>query len=310
MRELVIAGRRIADDEPCYTIAELGHNHGGSLETAKKMIRVAAACGASAAKLQKRDNATLYSADLLNQPYENEHSYGPTYGAHRAALEFGQRDYLACLAQAEASNVTCFATAFDEPSVDFLAALKVPAIKIPSGGLTDGRLLEYASQTGIPLLVSTGGGTWCDVDIAHKLLSNGRSPFALLHCTAAYPVLNYGELNLLAIVEMRSRYPETVIGWSGHDSGIAMALIAYAYGARIIEKHFTLNRASKGTDHGFSLEPVGLRKLVRDLERARAASGDGCKRWYDSERKPIAKMRRVPTADGLRVTGALDASSY
>lgn len=303
MRELTISGRRIADDESCYVIAELGHNHGGSLETAKKMIRTAAGCGVSAVKLQKRDNLTLYSQALLDQPYENENSYGPTYGAHRTALEFGERDYIACQAQASAAGVTCFATAFDERSVHFLVDIKAPAIKIPSGGLTDVNLLECAAATGLPLIVSTGGGTWDDVDIAVNVLARGRSPFALLHCTAAYPVLNHAELNLLAIVEMRHRYPETVIGWSGHDSGIAMALVAYTYGARIIEKHFTLDRASKGTDHAFSLEPVGMRKLCRDLERARIASGDGVKKFYESERKPIAKMRRVETPDGLRVAG-------
>lgn len=307
MRELTIAGHRIADDAPCYVIAEIGHNHGGSFDTARKMIQTAATCGASAVKLQKRDNDTLYSSALLDAPYENEHSFGKTYGEHRKALEFGAKEYLACRSVASVARVDFFATAFDEASADFLMEIDVPAIKIASGGLTDRALLSYVSRLGRPLIVSTGGGTLEDVDDAVNVLIAGRSPFALLHCTAAYPVLNYGELNLLAIVEMRQRYPDTVIGWSGHDSGIAMALVAYAYGARIIEKHFTLNRAMKGTDHAFSLEPAGLRKLVRDLERAHVASGDGHKRVYDSERKPIAKMRRRDTPLGLRVTGEVHA---
>jgi len=305
VRELRINGHRIADDTPCYVIAELGHNHGGSYETAKKMITTAAGCGADAVKLQKRDNETLYSAHLLDAPYENEHSFGHTYGQHRTALEFGPKEYLACRAMAYAAKIDFFATAFDERSVDFLGEIDVPAIKLASGALTDGPLLRYASTTGCPLILSTGGGTWADVDRAVNTLAAGRSPFALLHCTAAYPVRNYGELNLLAIVEMRQRYPEVVIGWSGHDPGISMALVAYAYGARIIEKHFTLNRASKGTDHAFSLEPKGLATLCEDLKRAHEAKGDGVKRCYDSERAPLAKMRRIDTPFGRRITGQL-----
>lgn len=306
MRELTIGTHRIADDQPCYVIAEIGHNHGGNVQTATKMIKAAAAAGATACKLQKRENATLYSQELLNQPYDNENSFGKTYGEHRAALEFNLQQYISCRAVAKSWMVDFFATAFDEASADFLMEVDVPAIKIASGGLTDGPLLNYVSQLGKPVILSTGGGDWADVDAAVDILACGGSPFALLHCTAAYPVLNYAELNLLAIVEMRARYPDVVIGWSGHDSGIAMSLVAYAYGARIIEKHFTLNRAMKGTDHAFSLEPAGLRKLCRDLERAHVASGDGLKRLYDSERKPLSKMRRVCTEfDGLKITGEL-----
>lgn len=307
MREFFIGTRRIDDNEPPYVIAELGHNHGGKTETAVAMIKSAARCGASAVKLQKRENATLYSRELLEQPYDNENSFGKTYGEHRAALEFGLQQYISCRTVAGSFGVGFFATAFDERSADFLMEVGVPAIKIASGGLTDLALLHYAASLGVPLVLSTGGGTWEQVDAAVNVLTAGVSPFALLHCTAAYPVLNYAELNLLAIVEMRARYPETVIGWSGHDSGIAMSLVAYAYGARILEKHFTLNRAMKGTDHAFSLEPAGLRKLCRDLARAHEAKGDGAKRLYDSERKPLAKMRRSMTADGLRVTGELPA---
>lgn len=307
VREFFIGTRRIADDEPPYVCAEIGHNHGGSVETAVKMIKVAARCGVDAVKLQKRDNARLYSRELLEQAYSNENSYGATYGEHRHALELGLKQYVSCRTVAGSFSVDFFATAFDEASADFLCEVDVPAIKIASGGLTDLALLQYVGSLGTPIILSTGGGSWADVDAAVNVLLAGSSPFALLHCTAAYPVWNYAELNLLAIVEMRARYPETVIGWSGHDSGIAMSLVAYAYGASIIEKHFTTNRALKGTDHAFSLEPSGMQKLCRDLERAYEAKGDGVKRMYESERKPLAKMRRMPTCDGLRVTGELPA---
>jgi sialic acid synthase len=305
VRELIINGHRIADDTDAYVIAEIGHNHGGSYETAKKLIQMSAAAGASACKLQKRENDTLYSSAMLDAPYEHEHSYGKTYGEHRRALEFGAKEYLACRTMAGVCRVDFFATAFDEPSVDFLMIVDVPAIKLASGSLTDFALLKHAASYGKPLILSTGGGTYAQVDAAVETLLAGKSPFALLHCTAAYPVQNYGELNLLAIAEMRARYPDTIIGWSGHDPGISMALVAYAYGARIIEKHVTLNRAGKGTDHAFSLEPKGLQTLCEDLKRAHLASGDGMKRMYESERGPLSKMRRMETPFGRKVTGQL-----
>jgi sialic acid synthase len=189
--------------------------------------------------------------------------------------------------------------------VDFLMIVDVPAIKLASGSLTDFALLKHAASYGKPLILSTGRRDLRASGCRGRNAAGGEVPFALLHCTAAYPVQNYGELNLLAIAEMRARYPDTIIGWSGHDPGISMALVAYAYGARIIEKHVTLNRANKGTDHAFSLEPKGLQTLCEDLKRAHLASGDGMKRMYESERGPLSKMRRMETPFGRKVTGQL-----
>ena len=139
-----------------------------------------------------------------------------------------------------------------------------------------------------------------EIDRAVETL--GSCPHAILHCTASYPLVPH-EANLRVIGVLRQRYPETVIGFSSHSPGLMLSLVAYAFGARIIEHHVTLNRASKGTDHGFSLEPKGLQTLVEDLEKARVAIGDGVKRFYQSERAPIAKMRRVLTEEGLRIVG-------
>ena len=299
MSELTIDGRRIGDNEPAYVIAEIGGNHGGNLDTATAMIRMAATCGVSAVKLQKRDNANLYTQALLDEPYANENSFGATYGEHRAALEFGREEYRICQSVAQARKVTLFATAFDERSADFLMELEVPAIKIASGDLTNTPLLKHVSTFGVPIVVSTGGGSETDIERAVSAL--GRAQIALLHCTASYPVRNFAELNLRCILALRHRYPECVIGWSGHDTGIAMALVAYALGARIIEKHVTLDRSSKGTDHAFSLEPAGLKRLVRDLERARVAVGDGIKVRYPSEEGPLRKMAKsLVAAHALR----------
>jgi N-acetylneuraminate synthase/sialic acid synthase len=270
------------------------------------MIRIAKAAGASAVKFQKRENETLYSRAILEQPYENEHSFGKTYGEHRAALEFSRTQYVCCQVEAHRSDVIFFATAFDEPSVDFLMHLNVPAIKIASGGLTDLALLRHVAEARVPVVLSTGGGTYKDIDLAANEIAKVHHEFAILHCTAAYPVRDYAELNLVCIENLRMLYPDTVIGWSGHDSGIAMSLVAYTLGARIIEKHFTLNRANRGTDHAYSLEPAGLTKLCRDLSRAHVALGDGVKTYLPSEVGPISKMRRRETPEGLRIDGTKD----
>lgn len=306
MRQIKIADRLIDDASPCYVIAEIGSNHGGSLDTALQMIRIAAACGAAAVKFQIRENRTLYSAELLNQPYENENSYGKTYGEHREALELSTQSLVHCMNEAVMSKVDCFSTAFDEPSVDKIVQLGMPAIKIASGGLTDKRLLRHAALSGLPIILSTGGGTMREIDVAVQLITCYTHKLAVLHCTAAYPVRDFAELNLRCIATLRDAYPELVIGWSGHDSGIAMSVAAYTLGARIIEKHFTTNRANRGTDHAFSLEPSGLSKLCRDLARSHSAMGDGIKRFLGSEVGPISKMRRRETPDGWRITGERD----
>ena len=295
MRKLSIDGNKYDDSSLPFVIAELGHNHQGNLETCLQMIRAAAYSGASAVKLQKRSNIDLFTKAAFDAPYNSENAYGPTYGLHREALEFGKEEYKECILEAKRNNITFFSTAFDFQSVDFLMNLGVPAIKIASGDLKSTPLLKYASTLGVPLIVSTGGADLSDVDRAVELLSSAGSDFAILQCTAGYPP-KYEELNLRVISTFRERYPNTVVGYSGHDSGIAMSLVAYVLGARVIEKHFTLNRAMKGTDHAFSLEPGGMRKLVRDLERAQISLGDGEKRVYDSELAPIRKMGKMIVA--------------
>lgn len=291
VRSFPFAGQTITDDSPCLLIAEIGNNHGGAVQTAIELITTIAECGWSAAKLQCRDNETLYTRQLRSQPYDNPNSFGSTYGAHRDALELRPVDLIDCLSAANDLSLPLFATAFDEQSATRIAELGMPAIKIASGSVTDEPLLTYVSRLGLPVILSTGGSSDRQIRDAVDLL-DPKVPLALLHCTAAYPVRDWSELNLRCILTLRKDYPDLVIGWSGHDSGIAMSMIAYTFGARIIEKHVTLNRAMKGTDHAFSLEPAGMRKLARDLSRAHLALGDGEKRVYDSERGPIAKMRR------------------
>ena len=289
MPELVIDGRLINLEGDCYVIAEVGHNHQGDLETARQLFRAAQEAGAEAVKLQKRDNRSLYTRAMYTQPYDHENSFGATYGEHREALEFGESQYRELQHYARELGITLLATAFDFPSVDFLAKLEMPAYKIASGDLTNIPLLKYAAQVGKPLIVSTGGGSIDDVQRAYDAVMPINPQLCLLQCTASYPV-DPGDMNLRVISTYRRLFPDLIIGLSDHQNGIAMAVAAYVLGARVVEKHFTLNRAMKGTDHAFSLEPAGLRKLVRDLRRARAALGDSLKRPLPCEAKPLFKM--------------------
>jgi sialic acid synthase len=289
MRKLEIAGVEINEDAPCYVVAEIGHNHMGSVETAKELFKSAAECGVDAVKLQKRDNRSLFTRDYYDRAYDSEDSYGATYGAHREALEFGRDEYEELKRYAGELGVAFFSTAFDFASADFLAELDVPAFKMASGDLTNTPLLRYVAELGKPMIVSTGGGTLDDVRRAYETVTEVNPQVAFLQCTAGYPAA-WDELDLRVIDTYRELFPDVVVGFSSHDNGIAMAVAAYVLGARIVEKHFTLNRAWKGTDHRFSLEPQGLRKMVRDLKRTHAALGDGAKTMYPSEAAPIMKM--------------------
>jgi len=297
-RSVEIAGVTISDADECYVIAEIGHNHQGSLERAIELVTEAKRCGAHAVKLQKRNNRGLYTREAYERPYENENSYGSTYGAHREALEFGLAEYQELKACCDELGIAFFATAFDFASADFLAELDMPAYKIASGDLTNTPLLRYVAEIGKPVIFSTGGGTFDDVRRAYDTIVELNDQVAVLQCTAGYPAA-WEELDLNVIRTYREFFPEAVVGFSSHDNGIAMAVASYVLGARIVEKHFTSNRALKGTDHVFSLEPQGLSKMVRDLQRTRLALGDGEKKMYPSEVSPVTKMSKklVATLD-------------
>jgi sialic acid synthase len=314
VRELTIDGRRIADDTGCFVIAEIGHNHQGSVEKALELFVLAKQAGVDAVKLQKRDNRRLFTRALYDSPYEHENSFGATYGEHREALELDRGAYAELQACARELGLVFFATTFDEASADMLEELDLPAYKIASGDLRNTPLLRHVASFGKPLIVSTGGATLEDIDRAVEAVTAISPDLCLLQCTAAYPAA-VEELNLGVITTLRDRYPELVIGLSDHQDGIAMAPVAYMLGARVIEKHFTSSHTAKGTDHAFSLMPEGMRKLVRDLRRVPVAIGDGVKRPLPSEEKPLEKMgkklvaARYLPAGHVLVAGDLVAKS-
>lgn len=289
MMSLRIEGTLVHDDTGCYVIAEIGHNHQGRMDKAKEMFRAAKECGVNAVKLQKRDNHSLFTKAMYESPYDHENSFGTTYGAHREALEFHWDEYAELKRYAEELGLSLLATAFDFSSADFLAELGIAGYKVGSGDLKNTPLLKHVAQFGKPVFVSTGGGTIEDVHRAYDAIMPINSQLCLLQCTGSYPV-EPEDMNLRVITTYRERFPDVVIGLSDHQNGIAMAVVAYTLGARVVEKHFTLNRAWKGTDHSFSLEPPGMRRLVRDLRRARVALGDGIKRPLSCETKALFKM--------------------
>jgi sialic acid synthase len=299
LRELTIDGQRIADDTDCYVIAEIGHNHQGDLDKARQLFLRAKECGVRAVKLQKRDNRSLYTKAMYDRPYEHENSFGRTYGEHREVLEFGREEYLELQAYARQLGLTFFATAFDVPSADFLARLDVPAYKIASGDIRNLPLLRHVAGLQKPMIISTGGATLAEVDEACQAILPLNSRLCVLQCTATYPT-EPEEMNLRVIETLRNRFPGVVVGLSDHYNGIAMAVVAYMLGARVIEKHFTLNHTWKGTDHALSLEPIGMHKMIRDLQRARIALGDGVKRMLPSEAGAVMKMgKKLVATRGL-----------
>jgi N-acetylneuraminate synthase/sialic acid synthase len=297
--DLVVDGRAITRDGTAYVIAEIGHNHQGDVEKAKALVRAARECGADAVKLQKRDNARLYTRALYDAPYDNEHSFGRTYGEHREALELSASEWLELREFSKEEGITLFGTVFDESSADLLGELDMPAFKIASGDLTNIPLLRHVAKLGRPIFLSTGGGSMEDVERAVEAIHDHNQQLCVLQCTASYPC-EVEELNLGVIETYRERFPDLVVGLSDHQSGIAMSLVAYMLGARVIEKHFTLNHAWKGSDHAFSLMPEGMRRLVRDLHRIPDAVGDGAKHRLPSEERPLEKMgKKLVAARGL-----------
>ena len=286
--EVVLDGITVGSNRPPYIIAEGGHNHMGDIEECKRLMSMTRDAGANAFKIQKRDNKELYTKKFYNSNYNSENSYGPTYGEHRDYLEFTLGQYLELQQFANYLGITFIATAFDLNSLDFLEELDVPFYKIASGSITNPLLLRRVARLGRPILASFGGATDTEVFRAVETLSAQGSPVILLHCVAGYPP-KPEDLNLDRILVLQEDYPNNVIGFSDHDDGISMALVAWAKGARVFEKHITMSHTHKGTDHPFSLEYMGLRAYTGNLHEAERASVLQ-NQPLEVELKPMRKM--------------------
>ncbi len=287
MAEIKIGYTLIGDRHPCYVVAEIGINHNGEVEIAKKLIDVAAAAGCGAVKFQKRTVEVVYSAEELGRPRESP--FGMTNGDLKIGLEFGFDEYQEIDRYCKEKKITWFASCWDEASVDFIAQFEVPAYKIASASMTDDNLLRHTRAQGKPILMSTGMSTLEQVDHAVELL--GKEDLVVLHTTSTYPAL-YEELNLRVIPLLRQRY-NVPVGYSGHETGLSTSIASVALGACMVERHITLDRSMWGSDQAASVEPQGFMRLVRDIRLVETAMGDGVKRVIEREMPVMKKLRRV-----------------
>jgi sialic acid synthase len=307
-REIIISPACINDAGNCFVIAEIGHNHQGSFENCKKMFEAARECGVDAVKLQKRNIDELYTRQFLDSPYNTKYSYGATYGLHRKKLEFSPEQFKELKEYAEQLGLIFCSTAFDFASADFLESINLSCFKVASGDLTNIPLLEHIARKGKPMIISTGASTLEDVTRAYNAVSALNQSFAFLQCTAAYPS-EYSELDLKVIETYRRHFPETVIGFSAHDTGFTSAIGAFVLGARIIEKHFTLDNSLPGTDHIFSLNPDDMKNMVKELKNIRQALGSETKTFYPSEKPARLKMGKKIVAAGYLAAGHILTSA-
>ncbi|MGA2535320.1 MAG: N-acetylneuraminate synthase family protein [Terracidiphilus sp.] len=290
MNSVKIGDKLVGENQPCFIVAEIGINHNGDIDLAKRLISVAVAAGCDAVKFQKRTIEVVYTADELAKPRENP--FGTTNGDLKHALEFGHEEYEEIDAFCRSVKMLWFGSPWDEASVDFLEQFRVPVHKIASASLTDDDLLRHVRATGKPIILSTGMSTYSEIDHAVEVL--GKEDLILLHATSTYPA-NYDELNLRAIPTMANRYG-VPIGYSGHETGIPTSVCAASLGACCVERHITMDRAMWGSDQAASLEPNGISRLVRDIRLWEQAKGDGIKRVYEREVPIIKKLRRVGAA--------------
>ena len=287
-RQVAIGGRMVGDRQPAYIVAEIGLNHNGDVDIAKKLIDAAAQAGCDAVKFQKRTPEVCVPPEQRSALRETPWGL-ITYLEYRYKVELDEAAYAEIDEHCKSRGVAWFASCWDEASVDFMERFTPPCYKVASASLTDDNLLRRYRQAGRPLLVSTGMSTQEQIDHAFALL--GPDDLVLLHATSTYPS-KVEELNLRVIPRMIERYG-VPIGYSGHEVGLYTTLAAVVLGACVVERHITLDRAMWGTDQAASVEPHGFARLVKDIRAVEAGLGDGIKRVYESELPVMRKLRRV-----------------
>ena len=285
--EVLLGERPVGDGHPCFVLAEIGINHNGDAQIARKLIDVAAFAGCEGVKFQKRTIEIVYTPEELAKPRESP--FGETNGDLKRALEFGESEYAEIDEYSRHKPIAWTASCWDEASVDFIDKFNPPFYKIASASLTDDALLRHTRSKGKPIVLSTGMSTTEQIDHAVDVL--GKEDLVLLHCCSAYPS-QYADLNLRAIPALRQRYG-VPIGYSGHETGIASSVAAATLGACIVERHITLDRSMWGSDQADSLEPNGIMRVVRDIRLVETALGDGVKSVLPSEIPIMQKLRRV-----------------
>lgn len=260
--------RRADNDEKPFFIAEVGQNHQGDLDIAREYIRIFAFEGADAIKFQTRNNKYLFSLEAYDASYASENAFADTYGAHREKLEL-KPEWLPILKkECVKHDVKFMSTPFDEPSLELLMQIDVDILKVASFDLGNLPFIHRIASLGKPVVMSVGGGKIDQIRSSVEVLLSHHDEVAILHCVSEYPC-EYNRLGLDNIEVLIKEFPNCFIGSSDHFNGILSGPIAYLKGARVFEKHVTLNRTWKGTDHNFALGPDGFRKFVRDIKRVR-----------------------------------------
>ncbi len=289
MRIINTGNKKIGDGQPSYIIAEIGINHNGSVEIAKKLIDGAVEAHCDAVKFQKRTPEICVPKDQWNK--ERDTPWGRmTYIDYKRRMEFGYEDYAEIDRYCKEKGIDWLASCWDEPSVDFLEKFNPILYKLASASLTDHTLLMKVKLTGKPYIISTGMSTLEEITDAVEFL--GTENLLIAHSTSAYPCPPE-ELNLRMIQTLQQMYPDTPIGYSGHETGLATTVSAVAIGAAFIERHITLDRAMWGSDHAASVEIHGMTRLVKDIRDTEIALGDGIKKVYESEMEPRKRLRAV-----------------
>lgn len=284
-----IREKTVGSGHSVYVIAEIGINHNGSLDLVKKLIDGAALSGCDAVKFQKRTPELCVPRDQWD--VERDTLWGRMrYIDYRHLIEFGDEEYAEIDRYCREKGIHWFASCWDEPSVDVIEKFDPPVFKAPSASLTDHALLRHMKSTGKPLMISTGMSTSEEIEAAVSVL--GTENLLIAHSTSAYPC-DVKELNLRMLHTLMQNYPDTPIGYSGHETGLAPTWAAVAMGATFIERHITLDRAMWGSDHAASVEIGGLYRLVANIRDIENSFGDGVKRVYESELAPRKKLRRV-----------------
>lgn len=288
-RELKVGARFIGDGHPVFIIGEIGINHNGSVEIAKKIITGAQHAGCDAVKFQKRTPEICTPKDQWN--IERDTPWGRmTYIDYRHKVEFGENEYSEIDKYCKEIGMIWFASCWDEPSVDFMEQFDPPLYKTASASVTDFKLLEKHKSLNKPIMMSTGMSTLEQIDKAISFMDSNNLMVA--HATSAYPCKNE-ELNLKMIQTLKNNYLDIPIGYSGHEVGLAPTWAAVALGASFVERHITLDRAMWGTDQAASVEVGGMERLVSNIRDIEKSLGDGIKKVYDSELGQITKLRRV-----------------
>jgi len=288
-REIKIGKRMVGDGHPSYIIAEIGINHNGDLDTAKKMIDAAVHAGADAVKFQKRTPDVATPPEQKDQMRETPWGY-ISYLDYRHKVEFDEQQYHEIDRHCREKKIDWMVSVWDEPSVDFMEKFNTPAYKVPSASLTDFNLIRKARATGKPLILSSGMSTMEQVKKGIEIA--GEKNLVMMHCTSTYPC-EPEELNLKMVETLRREFPNFPIGYSGHEVGLVPTAIAVAFGACMVERHLTLNRAMWGSDQAASVEPHGFETLVKYIRVTQASLGDGVKKVYESEMGSMKKLRRV-----------------